>query len=812
MKVSLNKIFTLLVVLSFFIPQFTYTQLCPTSFTLEPISGNNIITNISNNGDLFPSYQSGGIGLGSLQPLGHPFPLTIWRNSLWIGAKDDQGNFKATRPYGYSPGPVINDGGTLNFPCENYDQIWTVSGNDILKHIADFEDNGIIDTPLPSIFSYPALGNSFFENLNGFPLFDSPQGLAPFNDINNDGIYNPENGDFPLPSSVDPSTIPYQISWAIFNDGANVQALDNALNAEIHLSTWLFRCEDNEVLNNTIFTSHKIINRGNENLDSLIVGLYSDKNIGCYFDDYIGSVPSLNTFYAYNQDLLDGTTGCSCDGIPTFCEVPPIQSTTLLNRSLTSYTYLGDNSSTNPILQNPDNDTEIFNLLNGKWKDGTPLTFGGNGYGGTQPTSFAFPDNPNEPTGWSLVNNPPTEFINFKGVGSSFVGNLNPQQFITLDIAHTFHPNTNGLHLEMIDSMLNNVPIVQLAYDENFATTCSSLNCFEDCVWVGDANRDSIVTVDDILDIGLMQGEIGTPRNTPLVWGPYGSENWGNTLNGIDLKHTDCNGNGTIDIDDFTYAQFYYENSYKIGNPPADFYTTGDEICIVSHNEFTMNPLQTGLTGRIRVLLNQAFDIYGLSFTLEFDTAYLTMNFLTDFNIWEDGNNSFSMTKDLSNRGEVHFVSVRTDGSNSLTKDGSISNVIIFKSLLTDYQIVETLIRLKNIKAILNDGTEIAFGSKDLLARIFNNDGEGQILSNENLETENIQIFPNPVSKLLNIKTKNIEPKHFTIFDIYGKKVLENNTFSTSEIQLPIDHLTQGIYFLKIEIKGKSFIKKFVKF
>ena len=45
----------------------------------------------------------------------------------------------------------------------------------------------------------------------------------------------------------------------------------------------------------------------------------------------------------------------------------------------------------------------FYNYMKGFWRDGTPLTYGGDGYfENGEITTYAFPDNPSDPDGWSM--------------------------------------------------------------------------------------------------------------------------------------------------------------------------------------------------------------------------------------------------------------------------------------------------------------------------------------------------------------------------------------------------------------------------
>ncbi|MEM9025054.1 MAG: SprB repeat-containing protein, partial [Bacteroidota bacterium] len=45
--------------------------------------------------------------------------------------------------------------------------------------------------------------------------------------------------------------------------------------------------------------------------------------------------------------------------------------------------------------------TDYYNYLRGRWKDGTPLTFGGDGHLEGAPISYAYPSEPSDANGWS---------------------------------------------------------------------------------------------------------------------------------------------------------------------------------------------------------------------------------------------------------------------------------------------------------------------------------------------------------------------------------------------------------------------------
>jgi len=62
--------------------------------------------------------------------------------------------------------------------------------------------------------------------------------------------------------------------------------------------------------------------------------------------------------------------------------------------SMTNFMYFNNSFPGVPLSQDdPSNANEYYQYMSGFWKDGTPLTCGGNGYGGSIPTTFAYPSN-----------------------------------------------------------------------------------------------------------------------------------------------------------------------------------------------------------------------------------------------------------------------------------------------------------------------------------------------------------------------------------------------------------------------------------
>ena len=80
--------------------------------------------------------------------------------------------------------------------------------------------------------------------------------------------------------------------------------------------------------------------------------------------------------------------------------------------------------------------------------------------------------------------------------------------------------------------------------------------------------------------------------------------------------------------------------------------------------------------------------------------------------------------------------------------------------------------------------------------------------TNNNLLSDNINIYPNPVNDILNIKLKDNQKVYIAMTDINGREIIgktsNDNNFDMSNLQ-------KGIYFVKISDNNSSITKKIIK-
>ncbi len=127
---------------------------------------------------------------------------------------------------------------------------------------------------------------------------------APFNDLNENDIYEPELGEKPGIANAD------QIVWAVMND-LDASATNNFLGApsmglEYQSTAWAYN-QPGAALGQIVFKKYSFENRSNFLIDSMYVCQWSDPDVGNAGDDVVGCDSILSLGFAYNSTASDGT-------------------------------------------------------------------------------------------------------------------------------------------------------------------------------------------------------------------------------------------------------------------------------------------------------------------------------------------------------------------------------------------------------------------------------------------------------------------------------------------------------------------------
>jgi hypothetical protein len=328
---------------------------------------------------------------------------TIYSSGLWIYGISEADTVVSTTTFfpnsNWMAGPISNE---FNFEyLKKYYLIYPISRSEIEYHQSHFMNPFYV---IPeNILNWPAHGA--IENGESYYL-------APFKDINSNGHYEPELGEYPDVPGDHCVFKMYNDRFNYFpnnnNNNDEEDPLPDSLHIEIHQMLYLFDSED-EAVNHTLYSQFKFINRSERDYSKFRCAIWNDWDIGNSTDDYLGCDSLNNYFYGFNGDANDQAISSSSG----YREFPAAAGCVLLNQKMTNCLYY--NIGTNPINGDPVTYKHYYNYMNSLWKNGAHMRWGGNGVNSPDVTdaeaTFMFPSYPweNQEPIWNEVSsgNPP---------------------------------------------------------------------------------------------------------------------------------------------------------------------------------------------------------------------------------------------------------------------------------------------------------------------------------------------------------------------------------------------------------------------
>ena len=742
---------------------------------------------------------------------------TIFASSPWIGGKV-KGNLKLAGPewiihnQDYYVGP-LGPGAVPYNECLNFNKVWSVSRWEIEQHIQDYMADGIIQDSLPDIFGWPAQGNIFFQAFNGYDLpSDHVGGWADFADLNQNGIYEPQLGEYPQITLKGNAQNPEQIAWMVFNDqGPHQVSQGSPLGVEIQLTVYGFLCTQNEVLNNTLFNTYKIINQSQDNIDSLYFGMWSDYDLGCAADDYLGCDSVRNTEFVYG-DAVDGDVDTDCSsGAATYGYYPPVQSYTYLSHPMHSFIINAEHFA-GPILYPPFmNAMEQYNLLAGNWADGTAIYASGYGIHNSQDgplTKFYLHGDPRDTAQWSWQTaDLPT--LDALSISSVYLNTLMAGEQTIVETAYSFHQDSTLDNLEQVGFMYQNIDAL-LGFIQNIDSFCQPpLACIgRDCVWPGDFNHNGIADHFDLLYWGVMLDSIGDRRDGLINWTGHAADPWTLTLpDNLNAKHGDGNGDSQVTTEDLERNEFHFllTNPYYI---KKDTFPLGPEISL------TAFPMDTnGDIPRIEVKAQMDIpNVLGMAFELDFDTSFFTIDNFNLIFFPVDSNMIFFdrgeyKANDVGTLSQGRYAYVKTNHLPDTVKNGfrmlRFLRGLKLKEEFTIDDLPDTIIiRLKNLIALDPNGNDLHIGANTIKIPKYLITGTADPESS----AASVFIYPNPANQSISIETE-LE-SDCNVINLQGQVIKK---IPASGIHKPIDisTLNPGLYILQFLETGQAY--KFIK-
>ena len=328
--------------------------------------------------------------------------------SVWMSGYDGSGQLHiAAQTYrqngnDYWPGPLDSSDTLLLSTSSNWAKIWKVSRGDIQAFQA--QPTHTLANTLPAILTWPGKGNVNAQG-NAAAALTITTDMAPFADLNGNGIYEPLLGEYPdVPGD--------QALWWVFSDRgpAHSETHGRPLGVEIHAMAYAYN--RGTLIDNVQYFAYNIVNKSASNYTNFRFSLHDDMDLGYYHDDYIGFDSTWRLGYAYNGTEDDGLeaahptnsygTHIPISGV-TLVDVPGDAGTSYVPAGCFNY-YNNDMS----VIGNPTVDTEYNNYIRGKTRSGIhfsndhtgPGIFS-QGYANGPLADYIFTGNPADTAQWS---------------------------------------------------------------------------------------------------------------------------------------------------------------------------------------------------------------------------------------------------------------------------------------------------------------------------------------------------------------------------------------------------------------------------
>lgn len=351
-----------------------------------------------------------------------------------------------------------------------------------------------------------------------------------------------------------------------------------------------------------------------------------------------------------------------------------------------------------------------------------------------------------------------------------------------------------------------------------------------DCVWPGDTDTNNVVNNFDLLNIGLAYDSVGPIRpNASLAWIGQPAIDWPQTIsNGVNYKHVDANGDGTINADDtLAITQNWGEvHNFTGGNTPnASFFTPFP----MSQNTANLAPffveadtLEAGGTFALPVILgeesNPVEDVYGIAFSLEYDSSIVVpgtayMEFMDSwFGIQPQ--DMLTLQKTFVTPGRIDIGMTRIDGQ-AMTGYGQLGRVFITIEDDILYHSpegsrngagIEVVFNITNVLLITREGEEIEVTPIQTTTLV--NEAPLSVIDQDLLA--HLQVQPNPASNILFVTTtNNVNLKTLQLYTTTGQLV-RTIVPESSLTSITTADLEQGTYLLKAQSDTGFAVKRIV--
>ena len=328
---------------------------------------NNLRAATLTHGDFWTDTNSAGV----LQNSGVYYPATSaktigYAGALWLGGYDEAGQFRgAVQKYrqaglqDFWPGPIAAGGSISAAESQRWEKICKINAGDITQFLAT-TPHTVANTP-EGILTWPAAGNLYAKGYQAAPLIIN-ESLAPFVDVDTNGLYDPLAGDYPAMKGD-------QMLWWVFNDnGPTPHTYTGTSPMGMQVAATAYGYQRGNAIDNVLYYQFTITNKSLHTYDSLRAALWTDSDLGYANDDMTAKDTARRAGIFFNGTPTDGFGEPNSYG----SNIPAMAIRSLYSTGFESPSFgFFNNDAT--AFGNPTSGVEYYRLMKGLNRVGDPI-------------------------------------------------------------------------------------------------------------------------------------------------------------------------------------------------------------------------------------------------------------------------------------------------------------------------------------------------------------------------------------------------------------------------------------------------------
>ena len=350
--------------------------------------------------------------------------------------------------------------------------------------------------------------------------------------------------------------------------------------------------------------------------------------------------------------------------------------------------------------------------------------------------------------------------------------------------------------------------------DQNLDSVCI---CADDCVWPGDINHDGKVDMVDLLSLGWNIGIEGEerPYAQPTEWFGQYAPNWDEEQqNRSNLKHSDVDGDGFVNVSDKDGIDYFYNKVHSILNDPIKeprVYPIMLEIEGPENPEPGDYVLMNVIAGTEN---NPAYNLHGLELNFDFhpdivDTSSIEMFFTpTSWLVSNDAKIDLVKHQGRSIDGAVSRIDRRGRAGFGLVAQVGFVVEDDIDGIRAQDNIITYNIGLSRSSVMLGDGSLLQLEDISVPLRINMYDHKPQ----ESLTEEDVFVFPNPATDVVNVRTNKSNIASLELIDMQGRVIYtKRNSTPNPQNVIRLANVVPGLYILRVESEEGTWVSKKVQ-